>query len=171
MTDTTPTSSNAHEVESLTEQQMRSDFMHAQHFVSRDPEDYDPADSVDHAEYAGPWLDRGDEWTDHWFYLSDATDRWTSDPEAAAKLAQAREDAHHTTPIERRSEDQARYIATHGIERDESGLLTSHYVTRLHDRPGMDAGGAAPWSPLAAHQRRYLSGTALANTERDGMER
>ncbi|MFI2473879.1 hypothetical protein [Nocardia xishanensis] len=131
MTDTT-----AHHItESVTEQQMRHDFMQAQSFAARmrDPEQYDPADSLDYNEYASPWLDRRDGWAEHWMYLSDATIRWHEDPAAAKTALRAALD-DELTPIQLRSELQARYIAEHGIERDESGLLTSHYVTRVADR-------------------------------------
>ncbi|MFI6366694.1 hypothetical protein ACIBG0_28540 [Nocardia sp. NPDC050630] len=58
--------------------------------------------------------------------------------------------AHHhqraLSPIEHRSEEQARYLAEHGIERDEYGLLVSHYMTgdRLCQLAGAGA-GAATW--------------------------
>ncbi|MFF0529551.1 hypothetical protein ACFYT3_14275 [Nocardia amikacinitolerans] len=161
MTDTTAAT---HQVESDTEQQMRHDFMQAERFSARmrDPEQYDPADSVDRFEYASPWLNRTDEWAEHWMYLSEAADRWRKDPAAA----QARLERWHEemTPIEGRSEEQARYIAEHGIEHDESGLLTSHYVTRVTDR----LYGA---SPLADYQPGNALASALANSERDGVER
>lgn len=125
-----------HDTETDTEQRMRADFMHARHIadrIDRDPESYDPADSVEHAEYASPWLNI-QEWSRHWLYLSEATDRWTADATAARRLAQARETSGYTTPIETRSEDQARHIAEHGIQRDPWGLLISPYVTRVEDR-------------------------------------
>uniref|UniRef100_UPI003F498F44 hypothetical protein n=1 Tax=Nocardia sp. CA-095871 TaxID=3239971 RepID=UPI003F498F44 len=114
------------------EQVMRSDFMHAELYSSRDPEDYDPADELDYREYASPWLDRNDEWADHWMYLSDATQRWRDDHAYAERMLAMHQRA--LSPIEVRSEEQARWIAEHGIERDQSGLLTSHYVTRVDDR-------------------------------------
>ncbi|WP_433714476.1 hypothetical protein ACQP2U_10380 [Nocardia sp. CA-084685] len=114
------------------EQVMRSDFMHAELYSSRDPEDYDPADELDYREYASPWLDRNDEWADHWRYLSDATQRWRDDHAYAERMLAMHQRA--LSPIEVRSEEQARWIAEHGIERDQSGLLTSHYVTRVDNR-------------------------------------
>lgn len=114
------------------EQVMRSDFMHAELYSSRDSEDYDPADELDYREYASPWLDRNDEWADHWMYLSDATQRWRDDHAYAERMLAMHQRA--LSPIEVRSEEQARWIAEHGIERDQSGLLTSHYVTRVDNR-------------------------------------
>ncbi|WP_157187461.1 hypothetical protein [Nocardia vinacea] len=114
------------------EQVMRSDFMHAELYSSRDAEDYDPADELDYREYAAPWLDRNDEWADHWMYLSDATQRWRDDRAYAERMLAMHQRA--LSPIEVRSEEQARWIAEHGIERDQSGLLTSHYVTRVDNR-------------------------------------
>ncbi|WP_028477345.1 hypothetical protein [Nocardia sp. CNY236] len=67
------------------------------------------------------------------------------------------------SPMQRRGEDQARYIAEHGIARDASGLLTSHHVTRVEERA---VGSAAP-SPLADYQ----PGSALDHgTDRDGFQ-
>ncbi|WP_157119824.1 hypothetical protein [Nocardia xishanensis] len=157
MTDTTAAN---HEVESWTEQQMRSDFMHHYRCSSRDLEDYDPADRVGSMEYASRWLDRNDEWAEHWMYLTDATNRWHEDPAEAERLLAASE----LQPIDRRSEEQARYVARNGILTDSSGLPTSHYVTRVYDR----LYGA---SPLADYQPCNALASALANSERDGAER
>ena len=121
-----------HESESETEQWMRADFMHAESCMDRPLQDYDPADEVDYAEYASRWLDRDNRWMPEWLYLTDATQRWRDDPTAAETNMVQRVGV--MSAIERRSEDQARYIATHGIQRDEHGLLTSHYVTRVEDR-------------------------------------
>ncbi|WP_433759910.1 hypothetical protein [Nocardia sp. CA-135398] len=121
-----------HEPESETEQRMRADFMHAQSCVARSPEDYDPADSLDYAEYAAPWLNGEQRWMHEWVYLTDATQRWRDDHAYAERMLAMHQRA--LSPIERRSEEQARYIAEHGIERDEHGLLTCHYVTRVDDR-------------------------------------
>ncbi|WP_280351720.1 hypothetical protein [Nocardia abscessus] len=144
------------------EQVMRSDFMHAELYSSRDPEDYDPADEVAYSEYASPWLDRTDEWAEHWMYLSEATNRWREDPTEAARVVAASE----LSPIEARSEEQARYIAAHGIETDHAGLLTSHYVTRVEDRAAGTAGSA-----LADYQPGNALASSLANNERDGVQR
>ncbi|WP_040698090.1 hypothetical protein [Nocardia vinacea] len=121
-----------HEIESDTEQRMRADFMHAESYVARSPEDYDPADELDYREYASPWLNGEQRWMHEWVYLTDATQRWRDDP-AAAETNMIRR-VGVLSAIEARSEDQARYIAEHGIERDEYGLLTSHYVTRVEER-------------------------------------
>ncbi|WP_069166336.1 hypothetical protein [Nocardia altamirensis] len=122
------------QIESETEQQMRADFMHAQSCVNHAPEDYDPADSLDFSEYAGPWLGGNNEWTHEWLYLSDATERWRENRADAEHTLALHQRANMLSPIEIRSEEQARYIAEHGIERDEAGLLTSHYATRVDDR-------------------------------------
>ncbi|WP_433598857.1 hypothetical protein ACQPXH_24595 [Nocardia sp. CA-135953] len=121
-----------HEIESETEQRMRADFMHAESCVARSPEDYDPADTLDYREYAAPWLNGEQRWMHEWVYLSDATQRWRDDPVGAETSMIQRVGV--LSAIEARSEDQARYIAEHGIERDDWGLLTSHYVTRVDER-------------------------------------
>lgn len=164
MTDPTPTSDNAHEVESLTEQQMRSDFMHVEAIYAKPIEDYDPADDVDYNDYASPWLMRTDEWSDAWIYLHEATERYRFDRTMAEKWMRHR--AAELTPVQLRSEEQARYIAGHDFARDESGLLTSHYGTRLFDR---SPEGSAP-SPLANYRPGHAVTNAL-NTERNGIER
>ncbi|WP_433622755.1 hypothetical protein [Nocardia sp. CA-120079] len=125
-------SENPREIESETEQQMRADFMRAESCVARSPEDYDPADEVDYAEYASPWLNGDERWMHEWVYLSDATQRWRDNPAAAETSLVQRVGV--LSAIEARSEDQARYIAEHGIERDDHGLLTSRYVTRVEDQ-------------------------------------
>jgi hypothetical protein len=162
----TETTDDLHETESVIEQQMRSDFMHAQACTEGWPESYDPADELDYSEYASPWIDRDDRWANEWLYLGDAAIRWR-DPRGAAE-ARLHQCAEVLSPIEARSEEQARYLAEHGIERDESGLLSSHYVTRLQDRESA-ADTASPLADVAA------SGNALAvfmaNSERDGAER
>src|SRR5690606_18546750 len=122
-------------------------------------------DSVEHTEYASPWLSRADEWSDAWIYLHEATERYRVDRTVAEKWKQHR--AAELTPVQLRSEEQARYIAGHDFARDASGLLTSHYVTRLYDR-GPDT--AAP-SPLANYRPGQAVANSLTDTERDGMER
>ncbi|MFE3057124.1 hypothetical protein [Nocardia sp. NPDC059239] len=168
MNDTTHPDHTAepNETESETEQQMRADFMHAWDSLSRDPEEYDPADAVDYAEYSGPWVSN-EHWRDEWDYLWDATHRWRENPAAAVTALRASLD-DKLTPSQRRSELQACYIAEHGIECNESGLLTSHYVTRVQDRAESAAG--AP-SPLADYQAGNALAAHLANSERDGFER
>lgn len=153
--------------ESVTEQQMRADFMHAYSLYSKDPDDYDPADSVEAAEYSNPWLGGDEKWMNEWCYLSDATQRWCDDSEFAAGLIVEGGGEGALTPIQARSEEQARYIAEHGIERSENGLLTSHYVTRVEER---DAAQAAP-SPLADFQPGNALAQHAATSERDGIER
>ncbi|MEV6432942.1 hypothetical protein [Nocardia sp. NPDC051463] len=135
MTENTRTvrAEDLHETESETEQRMRSDFMHAWASINRAPQDYDPADEVDHAEYANPWLSGDARWMNEWIYLEDATLRYSEDRESAVVVAAELHEAGELSPIELRSERQAHYLAEHGIERSESGLLTSHYVTRVLD--------------------------------------
>ncbi|WP_280500261.1 hypothetical protein [Nocardia farcinica] len=162
MTDTTPTHTAGLEAESPTEIRMRADFVYAQSLVTRDPDDYDPADAVERAEIVGPWLEREDEWFDHWTYLQQAADRWQRDPQAAAKLAELTETSGYASQIELRSEAQARHLAEHGIERDETGLITSPYVTRYREQRVTEP------SPLAS----YRPGAALAmGSDREGAER
>ncbi|MCX4094829.1 hypothetical protein [Nocardia sp. alder85J] len=150
---------NPHETESetetWTEQQMRADYMQAQPYRPDDPAAYDPADSVDYAEYMNRWANGDQKWSDQWFYLGD--------PDSAAAI-----DRNFLSPVQQRSEDQARYIAEHGIERDETGRLTSHYVTRVEDR--RDAEQAMP-SQVADYRPGNAVAQRLANTERDGIDR
>lgn len=205
MTDTTGPGRWPHITESWTEKQMRHDFMQAAGIAERmrDPEQYDPADSLDYNEYASRWIDRDDEWPDHWMYLTEATEQWRDDRAGAEAYMLRR--AYSLSPVSRRSEVQARYIAEHGIERDESGLLTSPYVTRVTDRESWD--NATEWtnaaeinaraqvpvssafaaartrelaadhntfaavSPLADFQPGNAVASALANSERDGVDR
>ncbi|MCU1646395.1 MAG: hypothetical protein JWN03_6670 [Nocardia sp.] len=154
------------ETESQTEQQMRADFMYAWGSHSDDPAEYDPADSLDYSEYAGPWLSGDKQWMDEWIYLEDATLRWHDDNLDPDRETQP-VDTEALSPVRRRSEEQAQYVAEHGIERDEHGMLNSHYVTRVQERAEI----LVSPSPLA----EFLPGNALAahaaNCERDGIER
>ncbi|MFD0362662.1 hypothetical protein ACFQZZ_14555 [Nocardia sp. GCM10030253] len=133
MTENTRTERAAerHEVESETEQQFRADFMHAWSSITRDPEGHAPAAVIDYAEYSNPWLSQQD-WSHEWAYLSTAAHRWQRNPNRATRALDV--NRRTLSPIRQRSEEQARYLAEHGIERDEAGLLTSHYVTRVEDR-------------------------------------
>ncbi|MBF6298488.1 hypothetical protein IU459_13165 [Nocardia amamiensis] len=159
--------SHEHETESITEQQMRADFMHAWSYAQRmTPEDYDPADQVAYGEYADRWTGGEEQWADEWLYLEDATTRWRDDRAGAERQLAFHQRADLLSPIEARSEDQARYIAAHGIERDEHGLLTSHYVTRVPDWAAGAAGSA-----LADYQPGNVLAASRANSERDGAER
>ncbi|WP_040703992.1 hypothetical protein [Nocardia takedensis] len=185
MTDNTQP--NAHGVESEAEIRMRHDFMEAATIsdrIARDPESYDPADEVDLNDYTGPWMDGTDRWTREWRYLSDATDRWRTDPTTAEATATAREDA--LSPIEHRSEAQARHIAERGFPRDKHGFSTSPYVTRAWETDGnqfslstkpvteLDGYRDDP-TPATSHALPRSAGnalaTALANNERQGLER
>ncbi|MGV9676374.1 hypothetical protein ACWDSJ_13925 [Nocardia sp. NPDC003482] len=161
MTDTTRDDNDA--TESWPEQQMRADFMHAQASYGRDPEDYDPADGVDYADYASRWVN-SQEWATEWLYLECAT---------AGELSEQQEHelgiaADPQSPVRARSREQVRYIAEHGIERDADGFLTSHYVTRVDER---EAELAA--APLADYRpgRTLADSLARTDTERDGAER
>ncbi|PPJ27229.1 hypothetical protein [Nocardia nova] len=166
------TNNQAHETEteSRTERQMRSDFMHAEHYNlrCRGNDDYDPADELAYREYSSPWFEGEKQWADEWQYLSDATDRWTDDYAAAQRRLDFHQRAGWLTPTELRSEQQARDIANHGIETDDSGLLTSPYVTRVQERA--DSETATP-SPLANHRPGNALAAHQANSERDGIER
>ncbi|MFE3052688.1 hypothetical protein [Nocardia sp. NPDC059239] len=147
-----------------TEQQMRADFMHAwgSHNNSWD---YDPADDIAYMEYAGPWL-TDERWVGEWVHLEDATLRWSEVSDIDAEIEKF--DTAELSPIRRRSEEQARYIAEHGIERDEHGLLSSHYVTRVEERA--ESGVGTP-SPLADYKPGNALAAHLANSERDGFDR
>lgn len=163
-------SDQAHETESRTEQRMRADFMHAEHFNMRcrGNDDYDTADELAYREYSSPWLEGEQQWAEEWLYLSDAVDRWSDDYVRARRELAFRKEVGWLSPVQLRSEQQARYIASYGIEHDESGLLTSHYVTRVQDRTDSEAG--AP-SPLANHRPGNALAAHQANSERDGIER
>jgi hypothetical protein len=152
---------------SWTEQQMRADFMHAQSCVSHDPEDYDPADHVDYDSYASRWMNGDETWMNEWIYLQSATVDWRTDPAAAETALRAVRDGE-LTPIQARSQEQAGYIAEHGIERDEHGFLTSHYVTRVEERSGS---ATDTRSPLADYRPGNAVAAHLANPERDGVDR
>ncbi|MFE2999367.1 hypothetical protein ACFXG4_30710 [Nocardia sp. NPDC059246] len=153
------------ETESETEQQMRADFMHAWGTYNNSW-DYDPADDIDYMEYAGPWLSGDQRWMNEWIYLEDATLQWAENPDLFAEVQDG--DRKTLSSVQVRSQEQARYIAEHGIERDESGLLTSHYVTRVQDRAESAAGVS---SPLADYRPGNALAAHLANSERDGFER
>ncbi len=119
------TSAHPSELQSLDEQMMRSDFMYVAEIYCQEPQDYDQAAAQEAKELSGPWI-ASEEWAEQWRYLMAAMDRWRRDPEASQKLAQ--QCAPALTPIQIRSEQQARHIAEHGTERNQRGLLTSHYA-------------------------------------------
>ncbi|MBH0777280.1 hypothetical protein [Nocardia bovistercoris] len=114
---------------SRTEQVMRADFVHA----------------VSIGAWTSPWLGREDDWPEHFVYLSGATNRWRRDPEAADQFARAQ--AHIVgSPIQQRSEEQARWIAESGVERDPWAYAESPYVQRalrLGHVPGAEAAPTA----------------------------
>ncbi|MEV6221938.1 hypothetical protein AB0M13_09835 [Nocardia fluminea] len=134
MTDTTGhDQADEFTTESDTEQLMRHDFTQwAAVGYHRDPDDYDPADSLDEAEWSQTWVNHGeDRWLDEWTTLQDAYYDYRDDPAVAdAKRAQL---GDTLSSMQARSWDQARDLAVNGIGRDRSGLLTSHYVTRMDD--------------------------------------
>ncbi|MEV0769951.1 hypothetical protein [Nocardia salmonicida] len=134
MTDTTGhDQADEFTTESDTEQLMRHDFTQwAAVGYYRDSDDYDPADSLDEAEWSQTWVNHGeDRWLDEWVMLEDAYREYEDDPWAAeAKRARL---GDTLSPVQARSWDQARDLVVNGISRDESGLLTSHYVTRMDD--------------------------------------
>ncbi|WP_306364621.1 hypothetical protein [Nocardia sp. CC227C] len=156
-----------HRIESKIEQQMRSDFMHAWGAYPDNPEEYDPANSVEYAEYADPWLAE-ERWAMEWDYLSDATLRWTDDRAESERRLALLQDCGLLSRIEQRSEEQARYIAEHGIERDEARLLTSHYVTRVRER---EASAAGTPSALADYRPGNALSAHTEASERDGIDR
>ncbi|MBF6236634.1 hypothetical protein IU474_06020 [Nocardia otitidiscaviarum] len=156
-----------HRIESKIEQQMRSDFMHAWGAYPDNPAEYDPAAGIGYAEYAEPWLSSDERWALDWDYLSDATLRWTEDPASAESQLALLQKCGLLSEVELRSEEQARYIAEHGIERDEAGQLTSHYVTRVQEREA--SGGAS--SALADYRPGSALSAHTTASERDGMER
>ncbi|MGW4365443.1 hypothetical protein ACWEKT_07335 [Nocardia takedensis] len=165
-------------VESAAEIRMRHDFMEARSIgerITRDPESYDPADELDIRDYSNPWLGGAQQWTNEWMYLSEATDRWREDPEFAARSLTARQAA--LSPIEVRSEEQARHIAEHGFQRGDDGWSTSPYVSRVWERVTEDHRLAtAPVSTLDGYDTAptWGEGNVLdvwgATSARDGME-
>ncbi|MFD3637574.1 hypothetical protein, partial [Streptomyces sp. NPDC058664] len=133
MTNTTDHADQADEftTESDAEQLMRHDFTHwAAVGYHRDSDDYDPADALDRDEWSSTWVNHAeDRWLDEWVTLSDAYLDYRDDPAAAAaKRAQL---GDTLGPVEARSWDQARDLAVNGISRNDWGLLTSDYVTRM----------------------------------------
>lgn len=154
----TPAHETESETETWTEQEMRADYAHAA-ACERDPEDYDPADELDYREYSGRWMD-DEKWMQEWFYLSEAHDRWRRDPQAAT-------DTSTLSPIRARSEEQAKYMAEHGIERAENGSPTSPYITRVDDvRDARTRSALAEFKPGNAIAAR----SADTESERDGIE-
>ncbi|MGW4117085.1 hypothetical protein [Nocardia sp. NPDC004711] len=193
-----PATPEAVGIESETEQQMRADFMHAWGSYSADPDRYDPADELAYTEYSHQWVS-DERWIKEWVYLEDATLHWRENLDITAEIGDVEADT--LSPIRRRSEAQARYIAEHGIERDEHGLLSSHYVTRVENRAALVAAlsgdtllsfstdraalsdsygtrveergepAAGTPSPLADYQPSNALAAHLENSERDGFER
>jgi hypothetical protein len=120
--------------ESDAEMLMRSDYMYAEAGIAP-REDYEPADDDNYSKYASYWIRNYDRWFGEWVYLEEAVDRWWDAPAAAEQLMLEHEDV--MSPSERRSEEQARWIAEQVAQRgnlDGNTLLTSHYVTRVADR-------------------------------------
>lgn len=165
MTDDTRTTSENTESESWTEQRFRADYVRAAN-CHRDPDDYDQADRRDYEEYASPWV-LDPEWGQEWTYLAEAHTRWNDNSVEAA--AQFEREGFALSPVQLRSEEQARYLAEHGIERDErSNLVTGRYVERVQARE--DAERGLPDSALADYQPGNALATDWAN-ERKGMRR
>ncbi|WP_054813381.1 hypothetical protein [Nocardia arizonensis] len=170
-TDETLRDAAATAAESDTEIRMRADYMQARGLGDRLLEEYDPGDEVERAAWTRPWngaFDQG--WAGHWSYLEQATKRWRTDPVAAE---QARRDATTLSPIQQRSEDQARHIAEHGITYDPQGRITSHYVTRVNDRPDLAALPPGPPRPVTekAAWGRGFGEVAADFQSGDGHER
>lgn len=133
MTETTDRHDQADEFtsESDTEQLMRADFTRwAAVGHHRDLDDYHPADDAELAEHSATWIDHAeDRWLEEWVALADAYLDYRDDAQAAdAKRAQF---GDTLGPVQTRSWEQARDLTVNGISRDEAGLITSHYVTRM----------------------------------------
>ncbi|MEV6070041.1 hypothetical protein AB0L82_26145 [Nocardia sp. NPDC052001] len=145
-----------------TETRMRADFVHA---WSTYEGEYDPADAVDYGDYANRWMS-DPEWVEEWCYLQDATLRHEDnrDPERLTVDV----DLEGLSPIERRSEEQARYMAEHGVERDGSGGVVSPYITRAD---ALDRPTAGALSALAEFKPGNALAADAATSEHDGFER
>ncbi|WP_446224838.1 hypothetical protein ACTWPB_06835 [Nocardia sp. IBHARD005] len=132
MTDTTAhDQADKFTTESDAEQLMRHDFTHwAAVRHGRAEDDYDPADSVDQDEWSRTWLNHAeDRWLDEWVTLQGTYLDYRDDPGAAESKRSQLGDT--LGPVEARSWDQARELGVNGISRNDWGLLTSDYVTRL----------------------------------------
>ncbi|WP_067652915.1 hypothetical protein [Nocardia harenae] len=133
--DTRPTSTEP-SAGTFQEARFRADYLHSLACYPVDPAEYDPADSLDAAEYASPWMNSGDwqerDWVAEWVYLGEASERWYRNPAAAA--AHAAKHADELTPVQRRSEAQARYLAEQGLARDRHGHATGPYVEAVEQR-------------------------------------
>ncbi|MGW4365442.1 hypothetical protein ACWEKT_07330 [Nocardia takedensis] len=152
--------------ESDTEIRMRADFMEARGLGDRLLESYDPADDAERRAWTSPWngaFDQG--WSAHWSYLEDATKRWRADPGEAAAGALIAEAEGVLSAIDARSEAQARHIAEHGITYDPQGRITSHYVTRVNERP--DLAALPPGPPRPAPETGSAWGRGFAEVAQD----
>ncbi|MFE6920375.1 hypothetical protein ACFVAV_04940 [Nocardia sp. NPDC057663] len=135
MTNTTPAHVLDSETESDIERQMRTDYELAAKCHSRDPEEYDPADSIDAHEYASPWMNHQDHRYMHeWNNISEAEELWLADPDAAAaQLADA-----NTAPLQRRHLEHGRDLSRGIYARDVEPVS---YVT------GTDSSDSGPYVP------------------------
>ncbi|MFC8047988.1 hypothetical protein [Nocardia sp. NPDC057353] len=131
--DTRPTSTDTG-AGTFQEARFRADYMHSLACYPADPDRYDPADSLDAADYVAPWMDSADwheqDWCAEWVYLGDARERWERDPAAAAAHAASGE----LTEVQRRSEAQARHLAEHGLTYGPHGLVTGPYIEAVEQR-------------------------------------
>ncbi|MFC8048120.1 hypothetical protein [Nocardia sp. NPDC057353] len=148
--DTRPTSTDTG-AGTFQEARFRADYLHSMACYPDDPAEYDPADSLDAAEYASPWMNSGDwqerDWVAEWVYLGEASERWQRDRTAAA--AHAAKHADELTAVQRRSEEQARDLAEHGITYDEHGLVSGPYIEAVEQR------GALAHAPHDVYLYRY----------------
>lgn len=134
MNDDTRATSAEQSAATFQEARFRADYLHSMACYPADPAEYEPADALDAAEFAEPWMGRADwherDWLEEWVYLSDACRRWDRDPAAAAAHAAASE----LTEVQQRSEAQARYLAENGLSRDRHGHATGPYVDAVERR-------------------------------------
>ncbi|WP_410875290.1 hypothetical protein [Nocardia sp. A7] len=108
------------ETETDIERQMRTDYERAAQLYRGDPEEYDPADHLDAEEYTATWTNHTDHrFGDEWVAISEAEKLWRTDPDtAAAQLADT-----STTPLQRRTLDQARDISRGIYARDVDEVI------------------------------------------------
>ncbi|MFJ2834617.1 hypothetical protein ACIO52_04575 [Nocardia sp. NPDC087230] len=183
MTNTTPAHVLDSETESDIERQMRTDYELSAKSHNRDPQEYDPADSIDAHSYASPWMDNPDHRYMHeWIAIGEAEELWRRDPDAAAtQLA-----APDTAPLQRRhleqGRDLARGIYTRDVQEvdyvadptDPADTARAADPSRPYYWHGIDQGQTsrdssrnAPGNPVPAFGARVAARTQAINAFRD----
>lgn len=108
------------ETESDVELQMRTDYERAAQSYRGDPDEYDPADTLDASDYASTWMEHDDRrYVDEWVAIGEAEELWRTDPDAAAaQLADT-----STAPLRRRTLEHARDMSRGIYVRDAEEVV------------------------------------------------